>query len=101
MSNFAPDRCPCGYPWKLCPRRWDALSFVCAACGARQDHNTIRCEECGKPLVFLSEPAACPLVVDRQRLMTRRHVGGAQTQMDPAIVFVDQLVDPQRLHVRM
>jgi hypothetical protein len=97
MSDFAPDRCPCGYPWKLCPRRWDA--FVCAACGALQDHNTIRCEECGKPLVFLREAAACPLVVDGQGLMTRRSAG--QTQMHPAIKFVDELVDPQRLHVRM
>jgi predicted amidophosphoribosyltransferase len=99
MPDFAPARCPCGYPWKLCPRRWDA--FICAACGARQDHNTIRCEECGRPLVFLSEAASCPLVVDRERLMARRHVGCAQPQMDPAIKLVDQLVDPQRLHVRL
>jgi hypothetical protein len=97
MPGFAPDRCPCGYPWKLCPWRWDA--FVCAACGALQDHNTIRCEECGKPLVFLREAAPCPLVVDRQRLMARRTAG--QPQMDPAIVLVDELVNPQRLHVRM
>jgi hypothetical protein len=99
MPGFAPDRCPCGYPWKLCPWRWDA--FVCAACGALQDHNTIRCEECGKPLVFLREAAPCPLVVDRQRLMTRRHIGGAQPKMDPAIKLVDELVNPQRLHVRV
>lgn len=33
-------------------------SFACAACGAKQDHNTIRCEQCGKPLVFAS--FTCP-----------------------------------------
>ena len=97
MSDFAPDKCPCGIPWDECP--WVRAAFVCAACGALQDHNTIRCEECGKPLVFLREAAACPLVVDRQRLMTGRHISGAQTQMDPAIKLVDELVDPQRLHV--
>jgi hypothetical protein len=91
MTRFLPDKCPCGLPWELCPWRWDA-AFVCAACGALQDHNTIRCEECGKPLVFLSEPATCPLVVDRQGLMTRRAAG--QTQMDPAIKLVDELVNP-------
>jgi hypothetical protein len=93
MSSFAPDRCPCGYPWELCPWQWDmrkcpahdtdemrvaalwhqagfrALyegtgSFVCAACGALQDHNTIRCEECGQPLVFLSEAVPRAFVVD-------------------------------------
>lgn len=25
----------------------------CAACGATQRHNVIRCEQCGKPLVFV------------------------------------------------
>jgi hypothetical protein len=32
---------------------------ICAACGANQDHNLIRCEQCGQPLVF---PASfvCP-----------------------------------------
>jgi hypothetical protein len=95
--NFAPDKCPCGRPWALCPWRWDA--FVCAACGALQDHNTIRCEKCGKPLVFLSEPAACPFVVDRQRLMPGSAPG--QPQMDPAIELVDELVDRQFAHVRL
>lgn len=31
----------------------------CAACGAQQDHNTIRCEQCGKPLVFAAS-FTCP-----------------------------------------
>jgi uncharacterized membrane protein YvbJ len=28
------------------------MSLKCAACGAKQKNNMIRCEECGKPLVF-------------------------------------------------
>jgi predicted amidophosphoribosyltransferase len=28
------------------------MEMRCAACGANQDHNLIRCEQCGKPLVF-------------------------------------------------
>jgi predicted amidophosphoribosyltransferase len=31
----------------------------CAACKAIQDHNTIRCEQCGKPLVFRAS-FVCP-----------------------------------------
>jgi predicted amidophosphoribosyltransferase len=27
-------------------------TMTCAACGAKQKHNTIRCERCGKPFVF-------------------------------------------------
>jgi hypothetical protein len=26
--------------------------FVCAACGAMQQHRMIKCEQCGEPLVF-------------------------------------------------
>ena len=35
------------------------MIMVCAACGTTQDHNTIRCEQCSKPLVF-AVPFACP-----------------------------------------
>lgn len=30
----------------------DAPSFACLGCGAIQEHNIIRCEQCGEPLVF-------------------------------------------------
>jgi predicted amidophosphoribosyltransferase len=31
------------------------MTYVCHACRAEQDHNTIRCEQCGKPLVFIAD----------------------------------------------
>jgi predicted RNA-binding Zn-ribbon protein involved in translation (DUF1610 family) len=66
-----------------------SAAFVCAACGALQDHNTIRCEKCGKPLVFLREAVACPLVVDGQRHVTRIEPLRVHTKMDPRIKLVD------------
>jgi predicted amidophosphoribosyltransferase len=33
------------------------VKMICAACGAKQRHNTIRCEQCGKPLLFLADDA--------------------------------------------
>ena len=47
---------------------------ACAACGAVQKHRLIRCEQCGKPLVF-------PHVNQRPRAAAikaaRRAIGGA------------------------
>jgi predicted amidophosphoribosyltransferase len=40
-------------------------NYVCAACGAKQEHNTIRCERCGKPLVFSA-------AAERERAEARR-----------------------------
>jgi hypothetical protein len=36
------------------------IETVCATCGAEPLHNTIRCEQCGKPLVFATS-FTCPL----------------------------------------
>jgi|HubBroStandDraft_2_1064218.scaffolds.fasta_scaffold02197_2 predicted amidophosphoribosyltransferase len=57
MPGFAPARCPCGRPWDQCPWRWDALNgreprATCHGCGADQPYGRIRCDQCGKPLVF-------------------------------------------------
>jgi predicted amidophosphoribosyltransferase len=35
------------------------MTFVCAACHAVQDHNTIVCEQCNKPLVFAAPTFVC------------------------------------------
>jgi hypothetical protein len=44
------------------------MEMRCAACGANQDHNLIRCEQCGKPLVF----AASELKAAHERAEARR-----------------------------
>jgi hypothetical protein len=44
------------------------MIWRCAACGAEPLHNTIRCEQCGKPLVF----AASELKAAHERAEARR-----------------------------
>jgi hypothetical protein len=44
------------------------MEIRCAACGANQDHNLIRCEQRGKPLVF----AASELKAEHERAEARR-----------------------------
>jgi hypothetical protein len=34
-------------------------TFVCKGCGAEQEHRLIRCEQCGKPLVFMAPTFVC------------------------------------------
>jgi hypothetical protein len=79
MPDFAPSRCPCGYPWKLCPWRWDRVSarrcparvgrlrrvvaseppaFRCPRCGAvSYNPNDIRERYCGRCHVFVDDQA--------------------------------------------
>lgn len=57
--DFAPDKCPCGLPWELCPWRWDAKTpFVCPRCGAVSHNPKDACERyCVRCHVFLDDQA--------------------------------------------
>jgi hypothetical protein len=59
--------------------------FVCAACGAKQEHNTIRCERCGKPLVFqASELKGADAGLDGE---AARRYAAPQSRAGPASLF--------------
>lgn len=53
MREFRPDKCPCGYPWELCPWRWDAA--LPRPCPVLPDpyRNPVwperPCDHCGQP----------------------------------------------------
>jgi hypothetical protein len=62
MSDFAPDKCPCGIPWDECP--WVRAAFVCPRCGAVSHNPKDACERyCGRCHVFVDDAYANPLRV--------------------------------------
>lgn len=62
MSDFAPDKCPCGLPWDQCPWRWDAKTFTCPRCSAvSHNRNDVRERYCGRCHMFLDDGGLCDL----------------------------------------
>ena len=75
------------------------MIWRCKACGATQERNTIRCEQCGKPLVF---PASftcprCKAVSYNLNDIINRYCGRCHVFLDDER---DRIADQERAEAR-